>query len=61
MSVIFFTIIIFCGKWMMIYKLTFMQNIVLIVLMFITPILVKIVSTIVDKIRILNIDYEKHL
>ncbi len=59
MSVIFFTIIIFCGKWLMIYKLTFIQNIVLILLMLITPILVKIVSTIVDKIHILNIDYEK--
>ena len=43
----------------MIYKLTFIQNIVLILLMLITPILVKIVSTIVDKIHILNIDYEK--
>ena len=57
MSVLFFTIIIFFGKQFMIYRLSFIQSIILLVFMLITPLIMKFISTIVDKIKILNKDY----
>jgi len=57
MSVLFFTIIIFFGKQFMIYRLSFIQSIILLVFMLITPLIMKFISNIVDKIKILNKDY----
>jgi len=57
MSVLFFAIVIFFGKQFMIYRLSFIQSIILLVFMLITPLIMKFISTIVDKIKILNKDY----
>ena len=57
MSVLFFTIVIFFGKQFMIYRLSFIQSIILLAFMLITPLIMKFISNIVDKIKILNKDY----
>lgn len=45
----------------MIYKLNFVQTIILAVFMIITPITIKIISSIVDKIKILNREHENQI
>ena len=57
MSVLFFTIVIFFGKQFMIYRLSFIQSIILLAFMLITPLIMKFISNIVDKVKILNKDY----
>lgn len=54
MSVLFLLIVIFFGDKLMIYRLNIIQTTILIIFMIITPILIKVISTIVDKIKILN-------
>ena len=57
MSILFFIIVIFFGDKLMIYRLNFVQTTILIIFMLITPIIIKIVSNIVDKIKVLNREY----
>ena len=57
MSVLFFTIVIFFGNQFMIYRLSFIQSIILLIFMLITPLIMKLISNVVDKIKILNKDY----
>ena len=57
-SVLFFIIVIFFGHELMIYRLNLIETIILIIFMIITPITIKIISSIVEKINILNVEYE---
>ena len=61
MTVLFFSIVILFGDRFMIYKLNFLQTIILEVFMIITPITIKIISSIVDKIKILNREHENQI
>ena len=61
MTVLFFSIVILFGDRFMIYKLNFVQTIILAVFMIITPITIKIISSIVDKIKILNREHENQI
>ena len=61
MTVVFFSIVILFGDRFMIYKLNFVQTIILAVFMIITPITIKIISSIVDKIKILNREHENQI
>jgi cation-transporting ATPase E len=56
MSVLFFIIVIFFGRELMIYRLNLIEAIILIIFMIITPITIKIISNIVEKIKILNVE-----
>ena len=61
MTVLFFSIVILFGDRFMIYKLNFVQTIILAVFMIITHITIKIISSIVDKIKILNREHENQI
>ena len=61
MTILFFSIVILFGDRFMIYKLNFVQTIILAVFMIITPITIKIISSIVDKIKILNREHENQI
>ena len=56
MSGLFFIIVIFFGHELMIYRLNLIETIILIIFMIITPITIKIISNIVEKIKILNVE-----
>ncbi len=58
MSVLFFLIVLLFGDRLMIYRLSFKNIIILLVFMLITPLIMKFISIIVDKAKILNIEYE---
>nr|WP_317332713.1 cation-translocating P-type ATPase [uncultured Romboutsia sp.] len=58
MSVLFFLIVLLFGDRLMIYRLSFKNIIILLVFMLITPLIMKVISIIVDKAKILNIEYE---
>lgn len=57
MLVLFFSVIGLLGDKFMIYRLNFIQTIILVLFMIITPITITIISSIVDKVKILNKDY----
>ncbi len=54
MTILFFSIVILFGERLMIYRLSFVQTVILAIFMIITPITIKIISSIIDKIKILN-------
>ena len=58
MSVLFFIIVIFFGHELMIYRLNLIETIILIIFMIITPITINIISSIVERIKILNVEYQ---
>lgn len=58
MSVLFFSIVVLFGDRLMIYRLSFKNIIILLVFMLITPLIMKVISIIVDKVKILNIEDE---
>ena len=57
MSVLFFLGIVLLGDKFMIYKLNFVQSIILLVLMVLSPIIMNFISIITNKIKILNREY----
>ena len=57
MSVLFFSIIALLGDKFMIYKLNFIQSVILLIFMIFTPVIMKFLSIIVNNIKVLNKQY----